>query len=670
MNKAEAKKRIEKLKQAINKYSYEYHVLDKLSIPESVWDSLKKELADLERQFPDLITPDSPTQRVSGQPLDKFVKVQHKTPMLSLNDAFGKDDVKDWMERVERLAKQKLSYFCEPKMDGLAISIIYKKGLFYRAATRGDGQIGEDVTLNVKTIESVPLRLYDIGIDYPEEVEIRGEVYMTKQAFAELNKKQRKKGEPEFANPRNAAAGSIRQLDPRLAAERNLSFMAYDLVTDLGQTTHQQVHQLLSKMGFRAGDYLQLCSDLDEIMSFFAKLEKLREKLPYWIDGVVITVNDLAVFKSLGVVGKAPRGALALKFPAEQAATRVKDVIIQVGRTGVLTPVAVLEPVQLAGTVVSRASLHNFDEIKRLGLKIGDTVVVQKAGDIIPDIVKVLPELRTGEEKEVRVPRRCPICRSPVVRPTGEVNYYCSNKNCFAIQREHIYHFVSKPAFNIEGLGPKIVDQLLDEGLIKDASQIFDLTEGDLLPLERFADKSAANLIQSIKKSKRLPLSRFLYALGIRHVGEQTAVALARHFGSLDKIMSASLDQLKQVPDVGQVVAESIYNYFHDPKNIKFIQSLLDKGVVIESEKTSKNLPWQGKTFVFTGALSNLTRSEAQQKVRELGGSVANSVSKKTDFVVAGDNPGSKYEKAKKLGIKIISENDFLQMLSQINLSK
>lgn len=670
MNKAEAKKRIEKLKQAINKYSYEYHVLDKLSIPESVWDSLKKELADLERQFPDLITPDSPTQRVSGQPLDKFVKVQHKTPMLSLNDAFGKDDVKDWMERVERLAKQKLSYFCEPKMDGLAISIIYKNGLFYQAATRGNGQIGEDVTLNVKTIESVPLRLYDIGIDYPEEVEVRGEVYMTKQAFAELNKKQRKKGEPEFANPRNAAAGSIRQLDPRLAAERNLSFMAYDLVTDLGQTTHQQVHQFLNKMGFRAGDYLQLCSDLDEIMSFFAKLEKLRGKLPYWIDGVVITVNDLAVFKSLGVAGKAPRGALALKFPAEQAATRVKDVIIQVGRTGVLTPVAVLEPVQLAGTVVSRASLHNFDEIKRLGLKIGDTVIVQKAGDIIPDIVKVLPELRTGEEKEVRVPRRCPICRSPVVRPKGEVNYYCSNKNCFAIQREHIYHFVSKPAFNIEGLGPKIVDQLLDEGLIKDASQIFDLTEGDLLPLERFADKSAANLIQSIQKSKRLPLSRFLYALGIRHVGEQTAVALARHFGSLDKIMSASIDQFKQVPDVGEVVAESIYNYFHDPKNIKFIKSLLDKGVVIESEKTSKNLPWQGKTFVFTGALSHLTRSEAQQKVRELGGSIANSVSKKTDFVVVGDNPGSKYEKAKKLGIKIISENDFLQMLNQVDLPK
>ncbi len=669
MNKAEAKKRIEKLRQAISKYSYEYHVLDKLSIPEAAWDSLKKELADLERQFPEFITPDSPTQRVSGQPLDKFVKVRHKTPMLSLNDAFGEDDVRDWIDRVEKLAEQKLSYFCEPKMDGLAISIIYKQGVFYRAATRGDGQVGEDVTLNVKTIESVPLRLRDIGSRYPDEVEVRGEVYMTKQAFAELNKKQRKKGEPEFANPRNAAAGSIRQLDPRLAAERNLSFMAYDLVTDLGQSTHEQAHQLLVQMGFKAGDYLQLCSSLEEIMSFFSKLQKLRDKLPYWIDGVVITVNDLKVFKELGVVGKAPRGALALKFPAEQATTKVKDVIIQVGRTGVLTPVAILEPVKLAGTIVSRASLHNFDEIKRLGLKIGDTVIVQKAGDIIPDIVKVLPELRTGEEKVIRIPRRCPVCGAKVIRPQEEVNYYCSNPNCFAVQREHLYHFVSKPAFNIEGLGPKIIDQLLDAGLIKDASQIFDLTEGDLQPLERFAEKSAANLVKAIEQSKRISLARFLYALGIRHVGQQTALALARHFGSLDKIMSASIDQLTQVPDVGQVVAESIYNYFHNPQNIKFIQSLLDKGVVIEEEKVRENLPWQGKTFVFTGSLSHLTRSEAQEKVRELGGNVANSVSKKTDFVVVGDNPGSKYDKAKKLGIVIVSEDDFLQMLKEASSS-
>ncbi len=665
MNKEQARKRIAKLREEINKYSYEYHVLDKLSVPDSVWDSLKHELAELERQFPDLITPDSPTQRVSGKALDKFVKVRHAVPMLSLNDAFTREDIADWMERLSKLTNKKLSYFCEPKMDGLAISIVYQDGLLQLAATRGDGKIGEDVTLNVRTIESVPLRLRQVQAGWPRRIEVRGEVYMTKQVLKELNKKQRAKGEPEFANPRNAAAGSIRQLDPRLAAERKLSFMAYDLVSDLGQKTHAEVHQLLKQLGFKAGDYLQLCHNLDEIFSFFDKMQKIRDKLSYWIDGIVITVNDIATFKELGITGKGPRGAIALKFPAEQVTTRVKDIIVQVGRTGVLTPVAILEPVQVAGTTVSRATLHNIDEIKRLGLKIGDTVIVQKAGDIIPDVVKVLPNLRTGEEKDFVMPRRCPVCGAKVIRPEGEVNYYCSNKNCFAIQKEHLYHFVSKPAFNIEGLGPKIIDQLIEAGLIRDAAQIFDLTAGDLEPLERFAQKSAANLVAAITRAKRIPLHRFIYALGIRHVGEQTALALAEHFGSLSKLMSASKEELSQVPDIGPVVAESIYDYFRQPKNQEFVQSLLDRGIKIENPAGKRASSLVGKTFVLTGALQTMTRQQAKELIRSAGGRVASSVSSQTDYVVVGKDPGSKYDKAKALGVKIISEDEFLSLLNK-----
>jgi len=665
MNKEQAKKRIAKLREEINKYSYEYHVLDKLSVPDSVWDSLKHELAELEKQYPDLITPDSPTQRVSGKALDKFTKVKHQVPMLSLNDAFTREDIADWIERLGKLTSKRLSYFCEPKMDGLAITIVYQDGLLQLAATRGDGKIGEDVTLNVRTIESVPLRLRQVKAHWPRRIEVRGEVYMTKQVLKELNKKQRAKGEPEFANPRNAAAGSIRQLDPRLAAERKLSFMAYDLVSDLGQKTHAEVHQLLKQLGFKAGDYLQLCHNLDEIFSFFEKLQKIREKLPYWIDGIVITVNDIATFKELGITGKGPRGAIALKFPAEQVTTRVKDIIVQVGRTGVLTPVAILEPVQVAGTTVSRATLHNMDEIKRLGLKIGDTVIIQKAGDIIPDVVKVLPNLRTGEEKNFVMPRHCPVCGAKVIRPEGEVNYYCSNKNCFAIQKEHLYHFVSKPAFNIEGLGPKIIDQLIEAGLIKDAAQIFDLTAGDLEPLERFAEKSAANLVTAIAKAKRIPLHRFIYALGIRHVGEQTALALAEHFGSLAKLMSASKEELSQVPDIGPVVAESIYDYFREPKNRQFVQSLLDRGVEIENPSGRPTGSLAGKTFVLTGTLQTMTRQQAKELIRSAGGRVASSVSSKTDYVVAGKDPGSKYDKAKSLGVKIISEDEFLRLLNE-----
>lgn len=663
MDQAVAKTRINKLKAEINDHRYLYHVLDRQEISDGALDSLKKELTELENEFPQLITPNSPTQRVGGKPLNKFVKVKHSRPMLSLVDAFSRQDMEDWLVRLTKFSSARSEFFVETKMDGLAVSLIYKNGIFFSAATRGNGLMGEDVTHNIKTIELIPLELKVIGKKLPPIVEVRGEVYMSKPVFAKLNKIQTQKNEKLFANPRNAAAGSIRQLDPKLAAKRNLSFMAYDLVTDLGQTTHQEIHILLKKLGFRSGDYLQVCKSLDQVFKFFSKLAKQRNKLLYWIDGIVVLVNDIKTLQSLGVTGKAPRGIIALKFPAEQVTTKVKDIIVQVGRTGTLTPVAVLKPVQVAGSTVSRATLHNADEIKRLNLKVGDTVIIQKAGDIIPEVVKVLPKLRNGSEKRWSLSRRCPICGSEVRQPSGEVNYYCTNKNCFAIQKEKIYHFVSKAAFDIEGLGPKIVDQLIEEGLIKDAADIFELKAGDLTPLERFADRAASNLETAIDSAKEISLARFIYALGIRHAGEQTAIALAQNFGSLEKIMESSKEELERINDIGEVVAQSIYNYFNNTKIQKFIQRLKQRGVEVGEETVKKIGKLVGKTLVLTGGLDNLTREQAKELIRGASGKVSSSVSKETDYVVAGDEPGSKYEKAKKLGIKIISAKQFLDLV-------
>lgn len=440
--------------------------------------------------------------------------------------------------------------------------------------------------------------------------------------------------------------------------------MAYDIVTDLGLDSHQAVHEKLKQIGFRAGDYLKLCKDLDEVFAWFNELKKIRNRLPYWIDGVVVMVNNLAVFNQLGFTGKAPRGILALKFPAEQVTTIVENVIVQVGRTGVLTPVAVLRPVTVAGTTVSRATLHNFAEIERLGIKIGDTVIIQKAGDIIPEVVQVIKNLRTGKEKNIKVPKRCPVCNSPVVKPESEVNFYCSNKSCFAMQREQLYHFVSKNAFNIVGLGPKIIDQLIEEGLIEDAADIFALTKGDLEPLDRFAEKAASNLIASINQAKKISLVRFIYALGIRHVGEQTAIALAEHFSSLESLRKASQEKLAEINDIGPVVAKSIYDYFQQPKNNKLIEKLLAAGVVISVAKKSKQNKLFGKNFVLTGTLSSLTRDQAKEYIRRFGGRVSSSVSRQTDYVVVGSEPGSKYAQAKKLGVKILNEKEFLDLIT------
>jgi len=672
MNKQQVKERIEKLRQEINHHRYLYHVLDKQEISDAALDSLKHELDELERKFPELITPDSPTQRVGGKPLDEFKKVQHKSPMLSLTDAFLFEEIQDWETRNKKLLplETKLDYYAELKIDGLAVALIYKKGILWKGATRGDGKIGEDVTENLKTIEAIPLRVnlenfsQSIQKKVAEELEVRGEIFMKKADFDQLNEIQEKNKQPKFANPRNAAAGSIRQLDPKITASRKLSFMAYSLVTDLGQKTHQESHELLEALGFRAGTNLnQYCPDLQAVEKYHSEVNKKRNSLPFWIDGIVININDQQTFGRLGVVGKAPRGAIAYKYPAEQATTVVEDIQVQVGRTGALTPVAHLKPVRVAGSTVARATLHNEDEIKRLDVRIGDTVIIQKAGDIIPDVVKVLSKLRTGKEKKFKMPVTCPICGSKVIRRTGEVAYYCSNKNCFAIQKEKIYHFVSKKAFDIEGLGPKIIDQLLENNLIKDVSDIFSFTASDLEPLERFAEKSAANIIEAVEKAKKITLARFIYALGIRHVGEETAIDLANHFRTISRLQKASFDDLNKIYEIGEVVARSISDFFRDNRNLQLIARLLNQGIKIKEPEVRKKTAASGKAFVVTGTLPSLSREEAKTKIREAGGKAASSVSPSTDFVIAGDNPGSKYEKAKKLGVKIISEKELLNLL-------
>jgi len=687
MTPKEAKKRIEKLKEEINYHRYIYHVLDRQEISDAALDSLKHELYKLEQQYPEFITPDSPTQRVGGKPLEEFEKVRHEVPMLSMEDVFSPDELEEWKERIQKLLPhEKFDYYAEIKMDGLAVSLIYEDGIFKVGSTRGDGKIGEDVTQNLKTIEAIPLRLripsekeidrflkkFDHHMEIKKfkdrlkdlrgKIEVRGEAFMSKKTFEELNREQKKKGEEEFANPRNAAAGSIRQLDPKITASRKLDFYGYALVTDLEQATHEQAHEILKLIGIKVNPLNRYCKNLEEVVKFHEFVYKNREKLPYWTDGIVAVVNNNEAFDKLGVVGKAPRGMIAYKFPAEQATTIILDVKWQVGRTGALTPVAHLKPVYIGGTTVTHSTLHNLDEIERLGVKVGDTVIVERAGDVIPKVVKVLPKLRTGKEKPIAVPKRCPICGGPVERKEGEVAIYCRNPKCFARDKEKILHFVSKKAFDIEGLGDKIVERFMNEGLISNPADIFTLTRGDIEPLERFAEKSAQNLIDAIEKAKKISLAKFIFALGILHVGEETSIDLANHFGSLEKIKKANLEELMKVPDIGEVVAKSIYEYFQNEKNLKLIDDLIKNGVKIEEVKRGKKI-LEGKTFVLTGELESMTRDEAKEKIRFLGGDVSSSVSKNTDYVVVGHEPGSKYEKAKLLGIKTINEREFLTML-------
>lgn len=665
--------RAKKLRDLINTYRYQYHVLDKLEISESALDSLKYELKQLEEKYPELIAPDSPTQRVAGKALARFKKAPHAVPMLSLEDAFSEDDMRAWCTRVVKLAgRAHVSFFAELKLDGLALSLEYKNGLLVRGSTRGDGRVGEDITPNIKTIESIPLVLGTFGRHQPafvkkildaEIVEVRGEALISKKGLEVINRAQEKKGAKKYANARNLAAGSLRQLDPQMVAERKLEFFAYDLVVSDRPGRHSDEHEILKSIGFKTDPYAARCETLDDVFNFHTQIEKKRSSFPYEIDGIVVAVDDNALNERLGVVGKAPRAAIAYKFAPKEATTVVEDIVVQVGRTGVLTPVAHLKPVEVGGVTISRATLHNEDEIKRLGVKIGDSVIVGRAGDVIPDIKKVLADLRTGHEKQFHMPTHCPVCGKVVARDAGGIIVRCVNKACPRQTQEVLHHFVSKHAFDIDGLGPKTIGVLLDQGLIQDAADLFDLKEGDISVLERFGEKSAKNIIAAIDRAKKISLPRFLVALSILHVGEETARDLAAHFGSIDSIMNASEEEIREVDNIGDVVAASVYNFFESKFAKTYIGKLVRAGIDIGTEKKKKPGKFTGKSFVFTGEMELMTRDEAKARVRELGGEANETVSKKTTYVVAGASPGSKYDKAEKLGVEILTEKEFLRLL-------
>ncbi len=677
--------RIKELRKEINHHRYLYHVLNRQEISDAALDSLKHELAHLEEQYPHLITPDSPTQRVAGKPLPGFSKVRHEAPMLSLADAFSEIELIEWETRIKKLlpAGVHLDYFAELKVDGFAVSLVYEDGIFTTGSTRGDGMVGENITENLKTIESIPLQLRDysefqtksgkhsrLSLEFPAtmpaRVEVRGEVYMTKNVFDEINREQQKRGLPLFANPRNIAAGSMRQLDPSVSASRKLNFLCWQLVTDLGQTTHEKEHLIARLLGFKTVAIAERCKNTVEVMRFWKRVLDERDRLPFLIDGIVVQVNSKKIFRELGVVGKTPRGAVAIKFPAEEATTIVEHIAVQIGRTGVLTPIAVLRPVSVAGVTISRATLHNLDEIGRLDVREGDTVVIRRAGDVIPDIVHVLPKLRPRNAKKFEMPKK--FCGQKVVRMPGEVAHRIEHpEKCELVQRERLYHFVSKSAFDIPGLGPKIIDRLLDQGLIQDAADFFTLTQGDIQPLERFAEKSSSNLIAAIRHKKQIDLARFIYSLGILHVGEETAIDLAAHFGTLEALRSARQEELEQIPNIGPVVGKSIATWFRNAQNRDLLKKLAKISVhprpYKKESRTGAALPLTGLTFVLTGTLPHLLRDQAKARIRELGGEISESVSKKTSFVVAGENPGSKLKKAQKLGVKILDEEKFLKLL-------
>lgn len=663
MDKKEAKKRIDKLKKEIDRIRYHYHVLDESIVSDGVKDSLQHELELLESEFPELVTQDSPTQRVAGKPLDKFRKISHLEPMMSLTDAFSQEELEKWEERNRKIYPNAgYDYFCELKIDGFAVTLVYEEGFLKYGATRGDGKTGEDVTQNLRTIESIPLRLKEIpGIDTRKRIEVRGEVYLSKKEFEKINRDREKSGKPLYANPRNLAAGTVRQLDSKITAERNLDSYMYELVTDLGAKTHQEKHEIIKKLGFKTSQYVKFCSNIKDVYKYAESWEDKRDKLLFQVDGLVVIVNNLGAEERLGVVGKAPRWATAYKFSPEQVATQVEDIRVSLGRTGALTPYAVLKPTRIAGSTVRRATLHNEDEIKRKDIRIGDTVILQKAGDIIPEIVEPIIKLRTGSEKKFVMPKLCPICGGSIIKPEGEAVARCANKNCWAIEKEQIIHFVSKDAFDIVGLGEKIVEQLMEAKLVTKASDLFKLRVEDLKSLERFADKSAENTIESIQSSKNPTFARFIYALGIRHVGIQTANLLASIYRNLDNLRNATLEDLEEIEDIGPVAAKSIYSWFRNENNVELLAEMEHMGVKPKKTETSAEL--QGKSFVITGSLKKRTREEIEELIRQRGGKATSSVSQKTDYLILGEDPGSKYEKAQKLGVKIISESDFEKLI-------
>ncbi|MCX6812057.1 MAG: NAD-dependent DNA ligase LigA [Candidatus Berkelbacteria bacterium] len=682
MNKNEAKKRIEILKKEINKHRRLYHQKDQPQISDAAYDSLFHELIKIETDFPELVTPDSPTQKVGGEPAKKFAKVKHETKMLSINDVFNFDELEKWQERLEKngakTAIEEGGYFVELKMDGLAASLIYENGILTRGSTRGDGETGEEITNNLKTIKSIPERieneemrnekklLCSRGMDSAlyKKFEVRGEVFLSRADFEKLNQEREKSGLPKYANPRNIAAGSIRQLDPKITAERDLDFFVYSVPTKLGLQYHHEEHELAECFGFKVNKQNRHCKNLGEVGDFLTHWESAQKNLPYQTDGVVIVLDDKKAFDRLGVVGRASRAMIAYKFAAVEATAKILDIIVQVGRTGKLTPVAILEPTLVAGSTISRATLHNADEIGRKEIKIGDTAIIRKAGDVIPEVASVIKKMRSGNEKKFQMPAKCPICGGKIEKKSGEVDYYCQRKNCSTRRRRQLEFFVSKNAFGIDGLGPKIIEQLMENGLVESPDDIFRLKVGDLEPLERFAEKSAGNIIESIEKSKKIPLERFMYALGIRHIGAQTAVDIAAQFGKIKNIISRKKEDLDAIYGIGEAVGKSFVQYFSEEKNLAMIKKLQELGVEISDYHSPvRSQKFAGKSFVVTGTLESMPRDDAHKKIVQLGGKISSSVTSKTDFLVVGDEPGSKLDRARKFGTKMLSEKEFLELL-------
>ena len=665
---ASGKKEIEELRDKLRHHEYRYYVLDEPEISDAAYDRLMERLKELEAGHPELVTPDSPSVRVGGAPREGFQTVRHARPMLSLDNAFSYDALREWDRRVrEGSGKEKIEYIAEHKFDGLSISLQYEDGVLARGVTRGDGTTGEEVTPNVKTIRSVPLRVDAAALKKVKlraDFEVRGEVMMTRKAFEALNRQQERTGGKIFVNPRNSAAGAVRVLDPTITASRKLDFFAYYLLVDgrVPFAKHSESLEALRQLRFRASDDWKLCNGIQEVIKYCEDWDAKREKLPYEIDGVVIKVNATAIQNELGYTAKAPRWAIAFKYPARQETTVVNDILVNVGRTGALTPVAILEPVQVGGVTVSRSTLHNLDEIERLGVQIGDTVLIERAGEVIPHVLKVV---KPGKDrKPFRMPNNCPECGSAIHHVEGEVAYRCVNAACPAKRKESILHFAGRHAMDIDGLGEKIVDQLVDKGMVKDVADLYVLKEEEVAGLERMAEKSAQNLLEEIEASKKNSLARVIYALGIQFVGERTGQLLAEHFSSLDELAAAKEQELEQVPEVGPKVAASIVEFFSEPANRQLIKKLGRGGVRPTAEKRKvKSDKFAGKSFVFTGGLANRTREEAGAIVVEHGGKVSGSVSKKTDYVVVGTDPGSKYDKAKELGVTILSEGEFEKLV-------
>jgi DNA ligase (NAD+) len=662
--------KIESLREKIRHHEYLYYVVDQPEITDAEFDKLMRRLKDSEAEHPELITPDSPTQRVGGKPREGFVKVAHSSPMLSLDNTYNEDELRDWERRVHELSGQKqVDYVCELKLDGKSLALIYEDGKLVRGITRGDGSVGEDVTLNIRTVRSVPLsispqKLKRAGI--PPDFEVRGELLMPLAAFKRMNEERESRGLSVFANPRNATAGTVRQLESKVTAERRLDYFSYMLLKN-GRTyfdRHWKTLDALEAAGFKVNQSRKLVHGIDEAWEFIRQWETKRDSLPYEIDGIVIKVDRTAIQDELGFTGKAPRWAIAYKYAARAGITKLEDIRVQVGRTGKLTPVAMLAPVLIGGTTVRNATLHNMDEIERLGVKIGDWVQVERGGDVIPKVVKVIDDKdHPRGTRAFEMPEKCPVCGTKVVRTEGEVDYRCVNANCPAKLRETILHFASRGVMNIDGMGEALVNQLTEHGLVKDVADIYTLTKKDLLGLERFADKSAQNIVDEIEGSKKLPLERVIYGLGIRFVGERTAQFLAEHFGSMEELENAGVEELQNVNEVGPRIAESIVEFFSIAANRKLIERLRKAGLNLTGQKKQRGTKLAGKTFVLTGTLAHLTRDEAKRMIEDAGGKVTGSVSKKTDYVVAGADAGSKLDKAKELKVAVIDEKEMEKLL-------